>query len=61
MKPQRNLRRQSGRPKTRCPDCENAVFDDLWGEYKCKARKIRISDPNKYTNCKEFKKKASQA
>lgn len=61
MNAQRILRRKSGRPKSRCPDCENAIFDDVWGEYKCKIRKIRINDPNKYSNCKDFKKKASQS
>lgn len=23
---------------TKCGTCKNAIFNELWGEYKCKAR-----------------------
>lgn len=41
----------------KCTDCANAKFDEQWGEYKCLARCIRISNPNShwsgtYTGCK---------
>lgn len=42
----------------KCEDCEYAIFDETWGEYKCKARMHRISDPARYSTCRLHKKKA---
>lgn len=53
---ERLARRRSRRQKSRCVDCEHAIFDELWGEYKCKIKKRRVEDPNEYTDCKTFKK-----
>lgn len=33
--------------------CKNAIFDETWGEYKCKATQKRISDVN--TTCRRCK------
>lgn len=26
----------------KCKTCANSIFDEIWGEYKCKIHKIRI-------------------
>ena len=46
-----------------CATCEHSVFDELWGEYKCKDRETRIyilldsSECPKYTKKKEKESK----
>ena len=34
-----------------CGDCAYSIFDDQWGEYKCKARKVNIPCPEVSTSC----------
>ena len=38
-----------------CKNCIFGVFDEQWGEYKCKAYAIRIYDLNKASDCKLYK------
>lgn len=40
-----------------CTTCENAVFDELWGEYKCKEFKRRIYILLGSSECPKYKKK----
>jgi hypothetical protein len=42
--------------KTPCPECTNAIFDEIMGEYKCKVYKHKIHDPDSRTDCKDYKK-----
>lgn len=39
-----------------CGNCTYAVFDDVWGEYKCAALEHVIYDIDAYTNCKLYEK-----
>lgn len=39
-----------------CTTCDKAVFDHLWGEYKCKLDMRRVYDPEKMNNCPSYKK-----
>ena len=34
-----------------CKNCANAIFDEVWGEYKCKKFEHRIRDVDKYVDC----------
>ena len=38
-----------------CTNCANAIFDEVWGEYKCTVLKHRIYDLNMYTSCTAHK------
>lgn len=40
-----------------CKTCEHAVFDEKYGEYKCKKRLTRIYILLNSEECKEYKKK----
>lgn len=53
---ERNLRRRSRRFKSRCIDCKYAIFDEIWGDYKCSVKKHRVHNPEEYTDCKDYKK-----
>lgn len=59
---ERKMRRR--KPKRVVHDiatCENAIFDERWGEYKCKARQHRIPDVEQYcTDCKDYKQKKGE-
>ena len=39
-----------------CRNCENAVFDQVFGEYKCSVSKTRIYYPDLHFNCPDWKK-----
>ena len=39
-----------------CSTCEYAIFDELWGEYKCKIRQQRVYKPGKNIPCEWYKK-----
>lgn len=41
----------------RCVNCEHAVFDERWGEYKCKKKKHKIYSDTESANCKDYNKK----
>lgn len=49
-------RRTKRRPDRHCYQCANAIFDEVWGEYKCKVLKRRIRNPEEHTGCKDYKK-----
>lgn len=39
-----------------CKTCAHAIFDELWGDYKCKVREIRVRVPE-HENCECYKRK----
>lgn len=43
-----------------CTNCEHAVFDELWGEYKCKKREQRIYILLDSKECADYKKKPKE-
>ena len=44
-------------PLSNCKDCTHSLFDEKWGEYKCKVGEVRIYDLKKYVTCSFFKSK----
>ena len=46
--------------KCHCPDCKHAIFDEQWGEWKCKYHGIRIYD-TKVLACEEYEKNYNAA
>lgn len=42
---------------TKCKLCEHAIFDETWGEYKCKVKQRRVPQTEKTMRCKDFKRK----
>lgn len=41
-----------------CTNCANAVFDEIWGEYKCKKMSgRRIYNVDERNNCEMHEKK----
>lgn len=40
-----------------CTNCANAIFDETWGEHKCKVYEHRIYDVDKYVDCPGHKAK----
>ena len=40
-----------------CRHCEHGVFDEVFGEYKCKAREITMYDAYYRTECELYKPK----
>lgn len=42
--------------KYKCDECKHMVFDEKWGEYKCKKKYITIYHPEKQNDCKDFAK-----
>ena len=43
-----------------CKDCEHAVFDETWGEYKCKFHGHVIYKPETKENCEGYKQNKSK-
>lgn len=43
-----------------CKNCANAIFDEVWGEYKCSVRQTRIRDVNKRVNCEDHEEKKKE-
>jgi hypothetical protein len=39
-----------------CKTCKNAIFDETWGEYKCKARETVIYILLDSNECSDYKK-----
>lgn len=37
-----------------CPNCKNALFNELWGEYKCTKREITIYKPTDEAECEYY-------
>lgn len=44
-----------------CKDCAHSIFDETWGEYKCKIVQHVVHNADKYVACKDYtpKKKVS--
>ena len=42
-----------------CTNCANSIFNEKWGEYKCKVREITIPKPYT-TSCGNHKKKQEE-
>lgn len=40
----------------KCETCSKAIFDELWGEYKCSVIKVRATDEQLKNGCEEYKK-----
>lgn len=41
---------------TSCKTCKNCIFNETWGEYKCKAQEKRILNPRLGgIRCKDYK------
>ena len=38
-----------------CAECEHAILDEQWGEYKCKVVQHKIYEPNRKVACKDYK------
>lgn len=43
-----------------CKDCVHSVFDEVWGEYKCKVHKHRIYNLDKHADCGFYAKDPSK-
>ena len=41
----------------KCRTCANCLFDEQWGEFKCKAHEIRLYNVTKIYQCDEYEKK----
>lgn len=37
--------------------CKNAVLDELWGEYKCMKKHIRLYEEYECFRCKDYEKR----
>lgn len=40
-----------------CKNCANAVYDDRWGQYRCKVYQHRIRNVDKYLECENHEVK----
>ena len=47
-------RRAKTLSESKCKNCKNAKFDELWGEYKCLAHGIRLYNYDKILECEEY-------
>ena len=36
-----------------CTNCGNAIFDEIWGDYKCSVYKRAVST-NEHVGCKQY-------
>lgn len=39
-----------------CQNCTYAIFDEVWGEYKCAAYEHTIYELDSYSDCKLYEK-----
>lgn len=39
-----------------CTECTHAIFDEVWGEYKCDVHKRYVKDFDKNTKCVHYEK-----
>ena len=39
-----------------CKECKHAIFDEIWGEYKCEILKHKIYHPIAVDECLYFEK-----
>ena len=40
----------------KCETCLKAIFDPLWGDFKCSVTKVRATDEQLKNGCDEYKK-----
>lgn len=40
----------------KCNECSNAIFDPVWGVYKCRPNECPIGRPDQDRRCTDFKK-----
>ena len=45
------------RVATSCTDCAHSMFDENWGELKCKKLQRRILNQKDYAACQHYQKK----
>lgn len=57
MTPEQRLQRRARQKGHRCLDCEHTMFNEQWGEHKCKVKERSIPDAGVPNTCKDFKKK----
>ena len=43
-----------------CSSCAHAIFDEQWGEWKCKKNGTRIYDISKASFCKDYIEKKKE-
>lgn len=43
-----------------CKDCKHSIFDELWGEYKCKVLKRRVYILLDKDECPNYEKKKEE-
>ena len=41
----------------KCVSCVHSIFDELWGEFKCKKREHTIYNLTSYFSCEYYEKK----
>lgn len=39
-----------------CKDCEHSIFDEQWGQYKCKLKKHVLYNEELTANCEFYQK-----
>lgn len=39
-----------------CKTCKNAIFDEIWADYKCKVKHRVIYNPNDMNHCIDYTK-----
>ena len=44
----------------KCKSCKNGIFDEKWGEWKCKVHEHRIYNPETTVNCSYFDAKKKE-
>lgn len=44
----------------KCTECEHCFLNDVWGDYRCRARQITIYSMEKYADCEDFKEKKNE-
>ena len=52
--------RRPARIEAVCSKCKHAIFDEVFGEYKCGIRHIRIYNPEKYAGCEHYEKQTTK-
>lgn len=43
-----------------CKNCANAIFDEVWGEYKCKVYERYIRNCKKHVDCENHEPKKEE-
>lgn len=40
-----------------CKECEHSIFDEIWGEYRCKVHHQTVYKIATAENCEDYEKK----